>query len=221
MEQGTLRPSGLLPEKRSFQGDFVAIEPLSRVRHADDLFAALGCAAHAPLWSWLADGPFPDRDAFGAMLEARQQSADPLFFALIDRATGRAAGSAALMRADADNGVVEIGHVMFGGLARRPAATEAMYLLASHVFEDLGYRRFEWKCNDGNAASKRAALRFGFRPEGVFRQHMIVKGANRDTAWFSLLDHEWPARKAAMQAWLAPENFNADGRQIAPLARAG
>lgn len=210
-----------LPGHQTFAGAFVTVSPLSAARHGDDLFSALGGIERADLWTWMADGPFPDRAAFQALLATRQDGRDPLFFALIDAATARAAGYAALMRIDAANGVVEIGHVMFGPLARRAGATEALFLLASHVFDDLGYRRLEWKCDDRNAASKRAALRFGFRPEGVFRQHMIVKGGNRDTAWFALLDHQWPARKAAMKAWLAAENFDADGRQKTPLARAG
>jgi RimJ/RimL family protein N-acetyltransferase len=215
------RTSPRRPEQRAFVGAFVVIEPLSAARHGDGLFSALGGAGKANLWTWMADGPFADRDAFRATLSAREEARDPLFFTLLDKSTGHASGYAALMRVDAGNGVVEIGHVMFGDLARRPAATEAMYLLASYVFDDLGYRRLEWKCDDRNAASKSAALRLGFRPEGLFRQHMIVKGANRDTAWFALLDHELPPRKAAMAAWLAPDNFDANGRQKTPLARAG
>ena len=129
-------------------------------------------------------------------------------------------GVCALMRIDAANRVIEVGHILFTPLLQRtPAATEAMYLAARYVFDDLGYRRYEWKCNNCNEPSKRAASRYGFTYEGLFRQHLIMKGRNRDTAWFSMLDSEWPARKAAFEAWLAPENFDAEGKQVRPLAR--
>jgi len=141
-----------------------------------------------------------------------------LFFAAVDPATGRAEGRLALMRIDPANGVIEIGHILFGPrLARTRAATEAVFLLTRHIFDDLGYRRFEWKCDDRNEPSKRAALRFGFTPEGVFRQHMVVKGESRDTAWFSMLDREWPARKRIFERWLDPDNFDEAGWQRTPL----
>jgi RimJ/RimL family protein N-acetyltransferase len=152
-------------------------------------------------------------------LDQAQASADPLYFAVVDKATGRIAGRQTFMRIDAANGVVEIGAILWNGLvARRPAATEALYLFARHAFDDLGYRRFEWKCNNRNGPSKRAALRFGFVYEGLFRQHMVVKGENRDTAWFAITDAEWPARRARLQRWLSPENFSPDGRQRTSLA---
>lgn len=208
------------PTPRRFQGRFVALEPLARERHGAALFASLCGPANADLWAYMADGPYVDRDSFLDALDRKASSPDPLLYALVDQASEKAAGQAALMRIDAANGAIEIGSIMFGApIARTAAATEAIYLLAKHVFDELGYRRLEWKCNERNAASKRAAERFGFTFEGVFRQHMIVKGRNRDTAWFSMLDGEWPQRRAAFEAWLAPENFDAEGRQKAPLGR--
>ncbi len=142
------------------------------------------------------------------------ESQDPLFYAVIDKASGKVAGRQTLMRIDAANGVIEIGNIYWGPrMAQRPAATEALYLFARHVFDDLGYRRFEWKCNDDNLPSKKAAARFGFTAEGVFRQHLVVKGLNRDTAWFSIIDKEWPALRRAYEGWLSPGNFDAEGRQ--------
>jgi RimJ/RimL family protein N-acetyltransferase len=147
-------------------------------------------------------------------LDKVQGSEDPLFFAVLDKSTGKAAGRQALMRIDTTHGVIEIGSIYWGPLvSRRPAATEALYLFADYVFGELGYRRFEWKCHDMNEPSKRAAARFGFKFEGVFRQHVVFKGGNRDTAWFSIIDGEWPALRRAYQAWLDPANFDAEGRQ--------
>jgi RimJ/RimL family protein N-acetyltransferase len=145
-------------------------------------------------------------------------SEDPLFFAVIDKASGKVAGRQALMRIDPAHGAIEIGNIYWGPLiSRKPAATEAQFLFMQYVFDELGYRRYEWKCNDNNAPSKRAAERFGFQFEGTFRQHMVTKGNNRDTAWFSIIDSEWPALKQAYQAWLAPTNFDSDGQQIRRL----
>jgi RimJ/RimL family protein N-acetyltransferase len=146
------------------------------------------------------------------------KSEDPLFHAVVDKATGIAGGRQTFMRITPEHGVIEIGNILWGPpIARTRVATEALYLAAKYVFEDLGYRRFEWKCNDLNAPSKRAARRFGFAFEGVFRQHMWTKGANRDTAWFAMLDREWPAIRAAYERWLAPSNFDAAGRQRSKL----
>lgn len=143
---------------------------------------------------------------------------DPLFFAIIDKATGRAEGRQSLMRIVPEHGVIELGGIYWGlAIARTRVTTEAVYLHARYVFETLGYHRLEWKCNDGNAASKAAARRFGFTLEGVFRQHMIVKGKSRDTAWFSMLDGEWPRIKAGFERWLDPDNFEADGTQRSRL----
>src|SRR5690606_33185118 len=154
------------------------------------------------------------REAFQPWLEKAAASEDPLFFTVIDRASGTIAGRQTFMRIDAANGVVEIGNILWNDpVARKPAATEALFLFARHAFDDLGYRRFEWKCNAENMPSRQAALRFGFEFEGIFRQHLIVKGRNRDTAWFSMIDKEWPPIRAAFEAWLDPANFDAEGRQ--------
>ena len=210
----TARPR---PERRPHEGRYVRLEPLDAARHGDDLFAA-GPTDDA-LLRYLPERPFADRASFQPWLDKAAVSEDPMFLAVVDKESGRAEGRLSLMRIDAANGVIETGHLLFGPrLGRTRGATEAIYLLARHVFDDLGYRRFEWKCNDANEPSKRAALRFGFVFEGVFRQHMVVKGENRDTAWFSIIDTEWPARKAAFEHWLAPSNFDKDGRQIQSLA---
>jgi RimJ/RimL family protein N-acetyltransferase len=197
------------------RGDRVRLEPLDPA-WADDLQAA--AAGDPQLWDYLPYGPFADTAAMRAHLAAQAASADPLFYAVVE--DGRAAGVVSYLRVEPEHGCIEIGHIWFGAaLQRTPAATEAIYLLARHAFDDLGNRRLEWKCDAANARSRRAAERFGFTFEGVFRQHMIVKGRNRDTAWFSIVDGEWPAVREAFEAWLAPENFDADGRQKAPLAR--
>jgi RimJ/RimL family protein N-acetyltransferase len=196
----------------------VRIEPLTSA-HADALYESCGLQQHADLWTYMGDGPFDSHEAFADNITRKSASTDPLFFALVDRLSGHAQGHAALMRIDAPNRVIELGNIMVGpSLQKSRAATETQFLLAKHVFEELGYRRYEWKCNDLNAPSKRAAVRFGFSYEGLFRQHMIVKGRNRDTAWFSMLDTEWPTRKAAFECWLAPDNFDAAGQQKVSLA---
>jgi len=210
--------SARAPQRVMFEGAHVRIEPLTPA-HAEALYESCALPQHADLWTYMGDGPFASREPFAENIVRKSESADPFFFALADRASGRARGHAALMRIDAPNRVIEVGNIMVGpALQKSRAATEAQFLLARYVFDELGYRRYEWKCNDLNAPSKRAAARFGFTYEGLFRQHMIVKGRNRDTAWFSMLDTEWPARKAAFQRWLAPENFDANGQQKIALS---
>ena len=195
------------PERRVLEGRAVRLEPLDAVRHGDGLFEASRAADADQRFRYLFESPPADRAALQPWLDSASRSEDPLFFAVVDIASGKVAGRQALMRIDPAFGVIEIGNIYWSPLvARRPAATEALFLFARHVFDDLGYRRFEWKCNDANEPSKRAAERFGFRPEGVFRQHMVVKGKNRDTAWFSMLDHEWPAARRAMEHWLYEDN---------------
>ena len=202
------------PERRVHEGRFVRLEPLDPARHGDELFAAGSGPKADELWRYLFERPIADRASFEGWLAKASSTEDPLFFAVIDKATGRAEGRLTFMRIDTAHGVIETGNILFGPrLARTPGATEALYLQARHAFDDLGYRRFEWKCDDRNEPSKRAAIRFGFTFEGVFRQHMVVKGENRDTAWFAMLDHEWPARRRAFERWLDPANFNAEGRQ--------
>ena len=207
------------PARVTLEGRDVRLEALDPARHGPALFEACGGLHNARLWVYLFDGPYEEYGTFHADLIAKAQSEDPLFFAIVDRSSGRAVGYAALMRIEPTQRVIEVGSIIYSSaLQRTRAATEAMYLLARHVFEDLGYRRYEWKCNALNAPSRRAAERLGFTFEGIFRQHMVIKGRNRDTAWFSMLDAEWPARKSAFERWLLPENFDEHGTQRTPLA---
>lgn len=207
------------PAFRPIEGRYVVLEPMDPARHGDDLFEA-GASDPAD-WAFSADGPFATRGAFQGWMEGKSGLSDPMFFAIVDRASGRAEGRLAFMRIDAGNGVIETGSILYGPrLKRTRGATEAIFLQARHVFEDLGYRRFEWKCDARNAPSRRAAARLGFAYEGTFAQHMVVKGENRDTAWFSMLDRDWPARKAAFEAWLDEGNFDAAGRERVKLGAA-
>ena len=209
------------PERRVLDGRSVRLEPLTSA-HARDLYAATHGPDADAIWRYLFSGPYADLASFEAWCAAGAASADPIPWAIVDLRSGKCVGATSLMRIDAANRVIEIGGITYGtALQRTTGSTEAVYLLAKYIFDELGYRRFEWKCNDLNAPSRRAALRLGFTFEGVFRQHMIVKGRNRDTAWYSMLDTEWPARKAAFEAWLDPANFDSSGRQIASLATVG
>ncbi len=193
----------------------MTLEPLDANRHCAGLWQAI--RDHDALWDWLADGPFATEAELHGSLAEKQHSAAAVFFALVPKG-GLAAGYASLMRIEPAHGVVEVGNILLSpALQRTTAATEAMYLMARHVFDDLGYRRYEWKCNAENHPSRRAALRLGFKYEGIFRQHMVIKDRNRDTAWFAMLDQEWPERRHAFEAWLAPENFDAAGQQRRPL----
>jgi RimJ/RimL family protein N-acetyltransferase len=177
------------------------------------LHAACALDREGRMWTYLFDGPFATEAGFRDWLEARAGSEDPLFFAIVDAATGRPAGLASYLRIDPNHGVVEVGHLAFSPLLQRTAAaTEAMYLMMRNAFE-LGYRRYEWKCDALNGPSRQAAARLGFRFEGIFRQAIVYKGRSRDTAWYSILDKEWPALARAFEQWLAPENFAADGIQ--------
>ena len=205
------------PQRVPIDGETVRLEPLDAARHGDDLFR--NSAGADPTWDYLAYGPFASRDEFMHWLESRQPLDDPLTFAIIDRASGEARGLESLMRIDAPNGVIEIGHIWLSPrLQRTRQATEAIYLLSRYVFDELGYRRYEWKCDALNQPSRRAADRYGFVFEGVFRQHMVIKDRNRDTAWYSILDREWQSRRAAFEAWLGDGNFDSDGRQKRSLA---
>jgi len=208
-----------LPPHASLSGRFVTLEPLDAARHADDLWPALqGPDADPAQWQHMVYGPFASRANFDAWLAGCTRGSDPLFFAVREQASGRVLGQLALMRITPAHGCIEIGHVLFGrALQRTPGASEAVYLLARLVFE-LGYRRLEWKCDAENARSRRAAERLGFVAEGLFRQHMVVKGRNRDSAWYALLDGDWPRCRAAFERWLAADNFDAGGRQRQSLA---
>lgn len=213
LAQWSARPR---PARASLTGRYVRLEPLAH-DHADTLYQAATAAGTEERFRWLFESPPQDHAAFEGWLATASASVDPLFFAVIDKSSGRAEGRQALMRIDQNHGVVEIGSIMWGpALQRTRMATEALFLFAEHIFR-LGYRRFEWKCNDLNIPSKQAALRFGFRPEGLFRQHMVVKGANRDTAWFAMTDQDWQDLRPAYEAWLSPENFDTNGQQIRKL----
>ncbi len=193
-------------------GRTVALEPLDAGHHAAALWQAV--KGHDELWTWLPDGPYATEADLRRAIEEKQSALGAVFLAIVPTATGTAAGYASYMRMEPAQGVVEVGNILLTpGLQRTTAATEAMYLMAAHIFDRLGYRRYEWKCNAKNEPSRRAALRLGFTLEGIFRQHMVVKGMNRDTAWFSMLDREWPARKRAFEAWLNPANHDEEGRQ--------
>jgi RimJ/RimL family protein N-acetyltransferase len=207
------------PQRTTLQGRAVTLVPLNADAHADALFESANGGDTDRVWTYLFDGPYTNRAVFRANIEAKAQSEDPLFFAIVDNSSGKAVGYQTFLRIETQHRVIEVGNILYTpAMQRTIGATEAQYLFARHVFDDLGYRRYEWKCNDLNAPSKRAAVRFGFTFEGVFREHMIVKGRNRDTAWFSMLDSEWPARRAAFERWLAPENFDAADRQKISLS---
>lgn len=208
------------PGRTTFPGRVVTLAPLDPRAHGNALYEGTRGEAGDRLWQYLFEGPFADRSAFDVHLHRIAVSEDPLFFAILDNASKSAVGYASYMRIEPVHRVIEVGSILYTPrLQQTTLATEAMYLMARHVFEDLGYRRYEWKCNALNAPSRRAALRFGFSFEGIFRQHMIVKGRNRDTAWFSMIDSEWPVRKANFERWLDPSNFGEDGRQRVALSQ--
>jgi len=212
------------PGLKVLEGARVGLEPLDWKRHGEELFDAVAGPRNLDLWRWMPRGPYPTFGLFCDDLEAWRTGGG--WETLIIRAagSGEIMGMASFMRIRESHGSCEVGAVAFGEtLKRTAAATEAMFLMARHVFEDLGYRRYEWKCNDDNRASHRAAARLGFVYEGTFRNDMVVKGKNRDTAWYSITDREWPAVKAALEAWLRAENFEPDGyqRQSLEAFRAG
>lgn len=201
------------PAPVTLEGRTVRLEPYQREKHLKALWEAFGGMQINPLLRYFTQADFASIEDFDSWSEAVITSGW-VREVIIDKAAGEVVGMAHYMRPDPANGVVEIGGIAHGGgMSRSPLSTEAQYLLAKHAFEDLGYRRYEWKCHNGNEASKRTAARLGFTFEGVFRQHMIIKGLNRDTAWFALLDHEWPRARAALEAWLDPGNFDETGRQ--------
>jgi RimJ/RimL family protein N-acetyltransferase len=205
------------PQPVTLEGHYARLEPLNAEQHGADLLSS-ALVGGRERFRYLFDSPPPDMEHFTHWLHKAERSEDPLFFAVIDRADGRAHGRQSLMRIEPAHGVIEVGNILWGpGIARTRIATEALYLFAAHAFDRLGYRRLEWKCDARNAPSRRAALRFGFQFEGVFRQHMVVKGQNRDTAWFAMLDNEWPAIRTRFTTWLEPANFDDAGQQKHPL----
>lgn len=203
------------PEPVVLQGAYTRLEPLA-ASHAQGL--ATATAGRPELYEYLHDEPPANTDSLRAWIDRTTARTDLLMWAVVDRSTGMAGGRQALMRIDPGNGVVELGSILWGsGIARTRIATQAFALHAQYVFDTLGYRRLEWKCDSANEPSKRAARRLGFTEEGTFAQHMVVKGRNRDTTWFALLDHQWPDIHARLAAWLDPTNFDEHGRQILPL----
>ena len=205
------------PEKTRLEGRFCAMVPLDVTAHGDALWEAFSLDASGANWTYLPIGPYANKGDFRQFLQGAEASDDPLYFTVLDK-DGHAVGHATYLRIDPLHGVIEVGFIHFSPkMQRGPMSTEAMYLMMRYVFETLGYRRYEWKCDALNAPSIAAAKRLGFTFEGVFRQATTYKGRNRDTAWFSVLDSEWPALKARFERWLAAENFDAAGRQRASL----
>lgn len=206
------------PPREPIEGQFCRLEPLNADRHATALFEANAADEDGRSWTYLAYGPFHTLRSYRDWMSMYCGGDDPLFFAIVDKADGQPAGVASYLRVTPASGSIEVGHIHYAPrLQRRPAATEAMYLLMKRAFE-LGYRRYEWKCDALNAASRAAAQRLGLSFEGIFRQATVYKGRNRDTAWYAAIDTEWPALREAFLAWLAPSNFDAEGRQRTRLA---
>jgi RimJ/RimL family protein N-acetyltransferase len=207
------------PPRTAMEGRYCTVEPVDPARHAAELHAAYLLDKEGRNWTYLPYGPFAGFTEYRAWLERDSLGDDPLRHVILERRSGRAVGVASLMRIDPAAGVIEVGGINYAPpLQRTPAATEAMYLMMRRVFDELGYRRYEWKCDALNAPSRAAALRLGFRYEGMFRQATVYKGRNRDTCWFSILDSEWPPLKAAFERWLDPGNFDAGGRQRESLS---
>jgi RimJ/RimL family protein N-acetyltransferase len=205
------------PPAEAMMGRFCRVEPLDVARHAGDLYTANKLDADNRNWTYLPYGPFDALDDYVAWVSGMAGGADPQFWAIIDGETGKAVGVASYLRIDPNAGSIEVGHLNYSPLLqRRPAATEAMYLMMRRAFE-LGYRRYEWKCDALNRSSRAAAERLGFSFEGLFRQARVNKGRNRDTAWYAAIDREWPALKAAFTRWLDPANFDARGQQRVSL----
>ena len=210
-------PPGFLPDGRKLHGHWVELEQLNLEKHGKSLQMAVS-AMKASDWDYMAYGPFPTADTISKYLQSRVEATDQWTYVFCNRLTGEAGGVGSYMRADKPNGSIEIGHIwLSNGFQRSREGTESIYLLMKHTFEDLGMRRLEWKCDALNTPSRAAALRFGFTFEGIFRQHMVIKGRNRDTAWFAIIDKDWPAIARAFKSWLSPDNFDASGNQISKL----
>jgi RimJ/RimL family protein N-acetyltransferase len=212
-------PPGSKPDLRPLHGFWMLLEPVSAEKHAKGLYESFKDSdPDGAVWTYLGYGPWESFEQFEAWLKEREASRDPWFYAFVKREGHKPVGMGSFMRCDAANGVIEIGHIwMSPGLQKTREATEAIFLMIRHCFDDLGVRRLEWKCDALNAPSRKAAERFGFTFEGIFRQHLIVKGRNRDTAWYSMLDKDWHRVRAGFETWLKPENFDAKGRQKAKL----
>jgi RimJ/RimL family protein N-acetyltransferase len=220
-ESVAVLPSGRAPEKRPLEGKLVLLEPLDPDRHSEALYSASHENEEAKrVWTFLPDGPFEDIASFRQWATRMMMEADRLFFAVRDKRAERFGGMAMYLDIRPTHGSIEMGYIWFAPfLQRTPQATEALFLMLRHAFDDLKYRRMQWRCNALNEKSRAAALRLGFAFEGVFYQHMVVKGKNRDTAWYSILDYEWPRVRTNFELWLAPSNFDTQGRQVSSLRR--
>ena len=211
-------PAPPIPLAAPLQGDYARVEPLDVATHSDSLFAAFAEDDTEQRWTYMGYGPFADKAQFDEWVVGSWLGADPMFFSILEQSSDTALGMASFMNINPAGGSIEGGNIHFSpSLRKTRVATDAMYVMMRYAFE-MGYRRYEWKCNAFIAASRAAALRFGFSYEGVFRQHMVVKGRNRDTAWYACVDHEWPALHVAYETWLAPANFDGDGDQRITLA---
>ncbi|WP_406647088.1 GNAT family protein [Aliisedimentitalea scapharcae] len=203
-----------VPDRKPMRGQYCDLIELNPVQHADDLFTAFQTGKQDGLWTYMSVGPFSTKNHMQAWLVSISAQSDPVYYAILDRDTGRAIGVASYMRIKPDAGSVEVGGIAFSPLLQcTRGATEAMFLMMRHVFDDLGYRRYEWKCDALNEASRRAAERLGFSYDGLFEQALVYKGRNRDTAWYSILDRDWPRISRALCLWLDPQNFDEAGRQ--------
>ena len=220
-------PSGLVPPRTPLEGRHVRLEPMDPATHTNDLYqASHDSEAGLAIWTYLPEGPWPDRDSYAASIRGLAANKDRIFYALRPLPDGPASGQASFMDIDAGSGVIEIGYIWFApSMQRTRAATESLYLMIDHAMTNLRYRRMQWRCNSLNEKSRAAARRLGFRFEGIFHNHMVYKGLNRDTAWYSILDDEWPSAKANLEAWLADDNFDDQGKArqslTAMMARRG
>ena len=213
------QPPGTKPDLRPLPGRWIGLDALSVAQHGVSLYQSFaGKDPDNAVWTWMPYGPFADEPAFLDWLKDREAARDPWFYSFVHPTTGESLGMGAFMRADPTNGAIEIGNIwMAPALQQTREATEAIYLMMRHAFDDLGVRRLEWKCDALNAPSRKAAERFGFSFEGIFRQHYIIKGRSRDTAWFAIIDKQWPAIRDGFETWLAADNFDAHGKQKAKL----
>ena len=215
-------PPALIPSRVPLPGEYVTLEPLDPALHAPELYeASHGSDAALKIWDYLTYGPWPDMAAYQTALRTQSASFDPVFFAIRSKVSGKVCGQASFLDINAQNGVTEIGHIWFGPeLQRTRGATEALFLMLCNAMDDQGYRRMQWRCNALNAKSRSAARRLGFRFEGIFYNNLIFKGKNRDTAWYSILDDEWPEVRAIIAAWLSADNFDGDGKHKSSLSEA-
>ncbi|MBX2884570.1 MAG: GNAT family N-acetyltransferase [Granulosicoccus sp.] len=215
----TRLPTALVPARAKLEGRFVVLEPQNASKHAEDLYEAGHTSRESlQIWDYMNYGPWSDIDAYASTLRQQSASLDTVFYAIRSKETGRACGQASFLDIQAQNGVIEIGHIWFAPeLQKTRSATEALFLMLSYAMDELGYRRMQWRCNAQNVRSRRAAQRLGFRFEGIFYNHLIFKGKNRDTAWYSILDNEWADVRALIEGWLSDDNFDTNGEARSSL----